>query len=183
MEGWQHLLDCRYCFPFWEPSFTFGGPKSLRAVIFWFTDMAGDIPFLRYKLRNSQVEEMRRARKAWEKGTNFHALSKCHSSRLSIHQPGTCSPTWKLPKPSASGFLWQLHYAFMSDHIIIVNSEVAQLCPTLCDPMDCSLPGSSVHGIFQAIVLEWIATSFSRGSSRHRDRTRIFHIVDRRFTI
>ena len=36
-------------------------------------------------------------------------------------------------------------------------SEVAQSCPTLCDPMDCSLPGSSVHGIFQAIVLEWIA--------------------------
>ena len=37
------------------------------------------------------------------------------------------------------------------------ESEVAQSCPTLCDPMDCSLPGSSVHGIFQAIVLEWIA--------------------------
>ena len=39
------------------------------------------------------------------------------------------------------------------------ESEVAQLCLTLCDPMDCSLPGSSVHGIFQAIVLEWIASS------------------------
>ena len=50
-------------------------------------------------------------------------------------------------------------------------SEVAQLCPTLCNPMDCSLPSSSVHGIFQAIVLEWIAISFSRGSSRPRDRT------------
>ena len=37
------------------------------------------------------------------------------------------------------------------------ESEVTQSCPTLCDPMDCSLPGSSVHGIFQAIVLEWIA--------------------------
>ena len=40
-------------------------------------------------------------------------------------------------------------------------SEVAQSCPTLCDPMDCSLPDSSVHGIFQATVLEWIAISFS----------------------
>ena len=40
--------------------------------------------------------------------------------------------------------------------------EVAQSCPTLCDPMDCSLPGSFVHGISQAIVLEWIAISFSR---------------------
>ena len=37
------------------------------------------------------------------------------------------------------------------------ETEVAQLCPTLCDPMDCSLPGSSVHGIFQARVLEWVA--------------------------
>ena len=48
--------------------------------------------------------------------------------------------------------------------------------------MDCSLPGSSVHGIFQAIVLEWIAISFSRGSSQPRDRTRVSCIVDRRFT-
>ena len=41
-------------------------------------------------------------------------------------------------------------------------SEVAQSCPTLSDPMDCSLPGSSVHGIFQARVLEWVAIAFSR---------------------
>ena len=41
--------------------------------------------------------------------------------------------------------------------------EVAQSCPTLCDPMDCSLPGSSIHGIFQARVLEWVAISFSKG--------------------
>ena len=41
--------------------------------------------------------------------------------------------------------------------------EVTQSCPTLCDPMDCSLPGSLVRGIFQARVLEWVAISFSRG--------------------
>ena len=41
------------------------------------------------------------------------------------------------------------------------ESEVVQSCPTLSDPMDCSLPGSSVHGIFQARVLEWAATAFS----------------------
>ena len=62
-------------------------------------------------------------------------------------------------------------------------SEVTQSWPTLYDPMDCSLPGSSVHGIFQAIVLEWIAISFSRGSSRPRDWTRVSCIVDRGFTI
>ena len=49
--------------------------------------------------------------------------------------------------------------------------------------MDCSLPGSSVHGIFQAIVLEWIAISFSKGSSQPRDRTQFSRIVDRRFTV
>ena len=42
------------------------------------------------------------------------------------------------------------------------ESEVAQLCPTLIDPMDCSLPGSSVHGIFQARILEWVAIAFSK---------------------
>ena len=49
------------------------------------------------------------------------------------------------------------------------ESEVSQSCPTLCDPMDCSLPGSSIHGIFQARVLEWVAVSFSRRSSQPRD--------------
>ena len=46
----------------------------------------------------------------------------------------------------------------------------AQSCPTLCDPMDSSPPGSSVHGILQARILEWVAISFSRGSSQPRDR-------------
>ena len=45
------------------------------------------------------------------------------------------------------------------------ESEVAQLCLTLCEPMDCSPPGWSSHGIFQARILEWVAISFSRGSS------------------
>ena len=48
---------------------------------------------------------------------------------------------------------------------------VAQLCPTLCDPMDCSLPGSSVHGILLARILEWVAMPSSRGSSQPRDQT------------
>ena len=62
-------------------------------------------------------------------------------------------------------------------------SEVAQLCPTLCDPMDCSLSGSSLHGILQARVLEWVAISFSRGSSWPRDRTRVSHIPGRCFNL
>ena len=51
------------------------------------------------------------------------------------------------------------------------ESEVAQLCLTLCNPMGYRLPRSSIHRIFQASVLEWVAISFSRGSSRPRDRT------------
>ena len=48
-----------------------------------------------------------------------------------------------------------------------------QLCPTLCDPMDCSLLGSSVHGIILARILEWVVISSSRGSAQPRDRTRV----------
>ena len=48
---------------------------------------------------------------------------------------------------------------------------VAQSCPTLCDPMDCSPPGPSVHGILQARILEWVAMPSSRGSSRPKDQT------------
>ena len=55
------------------------------------------------------------------------------------------------------------------------NSEVAQSCPTLSDPMDCSLPGSSIHGIFQARVLEWGATAFSAHASKAR--LKILHAV------
>ena len=58
-----------------------------------------------------------------------------------------------------------------------------KLCLTLCDPIGCSLPGSSVHGILQARVLEWVAISFSRGSSWPRDRTQVSHVVGRCFTI
>ena len=62
-------------------------------------------------------------------------------------------------------------------------SEVAQLCLTLCNPMDYSLLRSSVHGIFQARVLEWVAISFSRGSSWPRDRTQVSRPVGRCFTV
>ena len=58
-----------------------------------------------------------------------------------------------------------------------------QLCPTLCDPTDCSPPGSSVHGILQARILEWIAVPFSRRSSQLRDRTQVSLTACRFFTI
>ena len=60
---------------------------------------------------------------------------------------------------------------------------VTQSCLTLCDPMDCSPPGSSVHEILQARIMEWVAISFSRGSSQPRHRTRVSCIAGRLFTI
>ena len=63
-----------------------------------------------------------------------------------------------------------------------VKVKVAQLCLTLCDPMDWSLPGSCVHGILQARILEWVAISFSRGSSRPRNWTQVSCTAGRFFT-
>ena len=60
---------------------------------------------------------------------------------------------------------------------------VAKLCPILCDPIDCSLPGSSVHGILQARTLAWVAISFSRGTSQPRDRTGLSCIARRCFIL
>ena len=63
----------------------------------------------------------------------------------------------------------------------LLCARFAHLCPTLCDPTDCSPPGSSAHGISQARILEWAAISSSMGSSRPRDRTRI-SCIDKLFT-
>ena len=63
------------------------------------------------------------------------------------------------------------------------ENEVAQSCLTLWDPMDCSLPGSSVHGILKARVLQWVAISFSRGSFQTRDRTWVSCIASGHFTV
>ena len=63
------------------------------------------------------------------------------------------------------------------------EGEVAQSCPTLCDPVDCNLLGFSIHGIFQARILEWVTISFSRGSSRPRDWTWVSRIGGRHFNL
>ena len=60
--------------------------------------------------------------------------------------------------------------------LLMVHAQPLHLCPSLCDPMDCSLPGSSVHGIFQTRILEWVAIPSSRGSSRLKDWTFISYV-------
>ena len=71
--------------------------------------------------------------------------------------------------PSLSLTRWLYHVGM----IWCGGGLVTKSCPALCDAADCSLPGSSVHGILQARILEWVAISFSRGSSRPRNRTRV----------
>ena len=63
------------------------------------------------------------------------------------------------------------------------QSEVAQSCLTLWDSMDCSPPGFSIHGVFRARILEWVAISFSRGSFPPRGRTQVSRIEGRCFTL
>ena len=80
-------------------------------------------------------------------------------------RPHRRQPT-RLPCPwDSPGKNTGVGYHFLSQCMKVKSqSEVAQSCPTLSDPMDCSLPGSSVHGLFQARVLQWGAIAFSVGS-------------------
>ena len=80
-------------------------------------------------------------------------------SRFSRVQP--CAIPWTAAHqaPLSLGFSRQEHWSGLPFPSPVRESEVAQLCPTLCSPMDCSLPGSSVHGIFQAGGLEWGANA------------------------
>ena len=86
-----------------------------------------------------------------------------------------------------NGDKWFLHSVLMTKRNIACKTQIikmtSQLCLTLCNPMDCSLPSSSVHGILQARILECVAMPFSRGSSWPRGQTWIFYIAGRFFTI
>ena len=99
-----------------------------------------------------------------------------------------------IPRNCAAGFPFQDWAMCQGQHSSAPDAVCAHLlsCVWLfCNPMDCSLPGYSVHGIFQARIVEWVAISFSRGSSWPRDRTHIssvscagrqilYHLMQRR---
>ena len=80
-------------------------------------------------------------------------------------------------------FSWFFFFFNISCSLILYSVLVTQSCPTLFDPMDCSLPGSSVHRNLQARTLEWVSVFFSRGSSRPRDRTQVSCIAGRFFAL
>ena len=95
------------------------------------------------------------------------ALSDLTSPRSqAVHKAPPCPQAhWSLSSPLRS-------QADMTDDC----AYSLQLCPTLGDPMDRSLPGSSVHGILQARIMEWITISYSRGSSRPRDQLHLSYV-------
>ena len=108
----------------------------------------------------------------WGLGTGMWSFCDVRSSdirRLENRRRGS----WDAPTPSL------LHKVTVRE----ARSEAAQSRATLCNPMACSLPGSSIRGIFQASVLEWVAISFSRGSSRPGVWTQVSHIADRHFIL
>ena len=131
---------------------------------------------------------MKRIRNYWTRETSYTGsmllLLLSHLSRVRL----CVTPEMAAHQaPPSLGFSRQetgvgCHFLFQCRKVKS-ESKVAQLCLTLSGPMDCSLPGSSIHGISQARVLQWVAISFSRGSSLPRDWTWVSSIVDRHFTV
>ena len=81
------------------------------------------------------------------------------------------------------GSWWAAVYGVTQSQTQLTEVKLLQLSLTLCDPMDCNLPGSSVYGNLPARILAWVAISFSRGSSQARERPQVSHIAGRLFTI
>ena len=104
---------------------------------------------------------------------HFCLLLKLISCFLLRTSPLSCRIPFYILNISLLSDIWFVNI-FSHSVNCLGDSEVSQSCPTLCNPMDyCSPPGSSVHGILQAGILEWVAISFSRGSSWPRDRTQV----------
>ena len=112
-------------------------------------------------------------------GVDCHFLLQCMKvksdsevvqSCLTLSDPMECRPTRLLHPWAFPGKNIGVGCHFLLQGMKVKSErEVPQLCPTLRNPMDCSPPSSSVHRISQARILEWVAISFSRGSSRPRD--------------
>ena len=140
--------------------------KSVRSVFrFFFPFLHTDVHFFQHHLLNS------------------FPLSHCLFCFVKCHLTIFMWPFFWLPIPSH----WCICLFFYQYHTVLITVKVkvlvTQSCPTLCDPMNCSPPGSSVHGILQARILEWVAILFFRESSQPRDQTWVSRIADRFFTI
>ena len=114
------------------------------------------------------LEHVQVALSFWE-NTSYCWSTDCEKCILQI--------SWNWPLVLL--FLTQIRRLSLAFYLYIV----LPLCLTLCNPMDCGLPGSTIHGILQARILEWVARPFSRGSSQPRNGTQVSHIAGRFFTI
>ena len=109
------------------------------------------------------------------KGSRYvHAFFSSFCTQ-SCNRPSQALHTGSLNTHSSS------NTASILQRLVVVALLVTQSCPTICDPMGCSPPGSSVHGILQARILEWVAIPFSRGSLP-KDQTWVSHIAGGFFT-
>ena len=120
-------------------------------------------------------------------GVGCHFLLQCMKVKSESEVAQSCltlATPWTAAHqaPPSMGFSRQKYWREINQKWPML-SEVAQSCPTLCDPVDCSLLGSSLHGTLQARILEWVAISFSKGASQPRDRSQVSHIAVRFFTI
>ena len=119
---------------------------------------------------NTQRDSKLSREEKGEGGNRGYLVEKRESKWGERNQASNHTPKWK---------------GVLKIRVLKVKSEneVVQSCPNLCDPMDCSVLGSSIHGIFQARILEWVAISFARRSFQPRDWTLVSCIVGRRFTV
>ena len=111
-----------------------------------------------------------------ELSLHFH-FRGCGFDSWSRNQDPTCLQAVQCAPPPKC---WITHHHLRGWK---VKTWVAQSCLTLCNPMDCSTPGTSVHGFLQARILEWVAIPFFRGSSQLRDRSQVTCIPGRFFTV
>ena len=134
-----------------------------------------------------------RDRGAWWAAIYGVAQSQTRLEQLSMHTwmhakrhgfyPWVGKIPWRRAWQSTPVFLPGETLGQRSWWTTVKKNEVTRSCPTLCDLMDSSLLGSSIHGNLQARVLEWAAISFSRGSSKPRDRTWVSCIADKHCTV
>ena len=118
-----------------------------------------------------------------QKHANYNTRYHCIPIRITEIKSYCSSKYWSSCNSNTAAVIW---YNYLENSLAVAYNitnnmialcvrahSVAQSCLTLCDPMDCSSPGSSIHGIFQSKILEWVAISYSRGSSPPRDRIHV----------
>ena len=147
-----------------------GSPQSQSLGIPWSTGWR--------KITQPGSREVKCRQKTWaEISKVFKDVSKNQEGTGELVSSAQC---WMFQDAIASNKNFYLLPIIMS---VCMRVSVTQSCLTLCDPMDCSPPGFSVHGILQSRILEWVTIPFSRGSSWPRNWTQVSCIAGRLFAI